>query len=89
MADILRFQIHHDMALYHELGRFVLDDNEKDMKAALYHEQQAAKCGNVEAILTLARLYLGMQRDVLVCFNVEVCRGCWTCLFSSFVHSLH
>ena len=60
------------MAKYHELGRFALGENEIDMEAALFHEQQAAELGVMEARLTLARLYLGMQREVLHDYTVEV-----------------
>ena len=64
-------QIHHDLAKYHELGRFAKEGEECDMQAALYHESQAAELGVMEAILTMARLHLGMQRDVLVNFELE------------------
>ena len=65
-------QIHHDLAKYHELARFAPDDNSIDWDAAVYHEVQAAQCGVIEAMVTLARLYLGMNREVLVDYNIQV-----------------
>jgi elongation factor 2 kinase len=69
--DSVLGQIHHEMAKYHELGRFVTDNAEIDMEAAVFHEEQAAQLGIIEAMLTMARLYLGMQRDVLVNCTVQ------------------
>lgn len=64
------------MAKYHELGRFSTNTNstepEVDWEAALFHEEYAAQLGVMEAILTLAKLYLGIQRDVLVNATVQV-----------------
>ncbi|XP_076458823.1 eukaryotic elongation factor 2 kinase-like isoform X2 [Babylonia areolata] len=65
-------KIHHEMAKYHEVGRFsVGDGDEVDWDAALFHEEHAAHLGVVEAIITMARLHLGMQRDVLVNCTVQ------------------
>ena len=60
------------MAKYHEIGRFADNDNETDWEAALYHEHHAANLGTMEAITTLAKLYLGMQTDVLVDCTINV-----------------
>jgi len=65
-------QVHHEMAKYYEIGRFSINDNEIDWEAALYHEQQAAKLGVIEALLTMAKLYLGMQPDVLANCEAKV-----------------
>ena len=67
------FQIHHEMAKYHEIGRFC-EKNEEDIdwESALFHETHAAELGELEAILTMAKLYLGIERDVLVNCTVEV-----------------
>ena len=59
------------MCKYHELGRFACDGESLDMAAALYHEVQAADLGVMEAILTLAKVYLGMQREILCNYNVD------------------
>ena len=66
------FQIHHDLAKYHEMGRFAKTDDDIDMEAALFHERTAAELGVMEAILNMARLYLGMQRDVLINYELPV-----------------
>ena len=66
-------QIHHEMAKYHEIGRFC-EKNEEDIDwdSAIFHETHAAELGELEAILTMAKLYLGMERDVLINCTVEV-----------------
>ncbi|XP_014779788.1 eukaryotic elongation factor 2 kinase [Octopus bimaculoides] len=59
--------IHHEIAKYYELGRFKKDANSPiDWESAMYHERHAAQLGNLEAISSLARIYLGLQRDILV-----------------------
>ncbi|XP_046380334.1 eukaryotic elongation factor 2 kinase-like [Haliotis rufescens] len=69
IGDSVLGDIHHEMAKYHELGRFTMNENEIDWESAIYHEEHAAQLGVLEAILTLAKLYLGIQRDVLCnCF---------------------
>lgn len=75
VISIFKPQIHHEMAKYHELGRFSLAQTDNiDYVAALFHEEHAAELGILEAQLTLARLYLGMQREVLVNYTVQVSR---------------
>ncbi|CAH1794993.1 unnamed protein product [Owenia fusiformis] len=63
---------HHDMAKYHELGRFSENDDPDniDWESAIFHEEHAAQLGVLEAIVTMAKIYLNMQHDVLV--NCEV-----------------
>ena len=71
------------MAKYHEIGRFSVretGDQEVDWDAALFHEEYAAQLGVLEAITTLARLHLGLQRDVLVNCTVEVCFSVCVCV---------
>ncbi|XP_074647472.1 eukaryotic elongation factor 2 kinase-like isoform X2 [Tubulanus polymorphus] len=68
--DSVLGNIHHDLAKYHEAGRFVMNDAEIDWDAALFHEEHAAQLGVMDAIITMARLYLGLPRDVLI--NCEV-----------------
>ena len=65
-------QIHHEMAKYHEMGRFSVVEDEVDWDAALYHEEHAAELGVLEAINTLAKLYLGLQRDLFLNCTVNV-----------------
>ena len=66
-------QIHHEMAKYHEIGRFSVNEtDEVDWDAALFHEEHAAQLGELEAIITMARLHLGLPKDVLVNCTVQV-----------------
>lgn len=65
-------QIHHEMAKYHEIGRFSLQEDVIDWDAALFHEEHAAELGVLEAINTMARLYLGLQRHMFVNCVVQV-----------------
>lgn len=58
-------QIHLDLAKYHELNRFVKESESFDQKAAIFHLSQAAKCGCLEAIKTMAQLHLGLPHDTL------------------------
>lgn len=65
-------QIHHEMTKYHEIGRFSVEErDEVDWDAALFHEEHAAQLGVLEAIVTMARLHLDLQRDVLVNCTVQ------------------
>lgn len=68
-------QIHHEMAKYHEIGRFSVKEDVVDWEAVLFHEEHAAQLGVLEAITTMARLYLGLPRDVLINCTVEVHLG--------------
>lgn len=72
-------QVHHEMAKYHEVGRFVLGDSKDekliDWESAIFHEEHAAELGELEAMVTMAKLYLGQDREVLVNCVVEVRRG--------------
>lgn len=65
-------QVHHDLAKYHELGRFAKEGEPNDLEAAVYHEEIAANLGIKEAIMTMAHIYLGQQHDILVQVVVEV-----------------
>jgi elongation factor 2 kinase len=66
------FQIHHELAKYHEMGRFGERGEDADMNAALFHEQCAAELGVKEAIVTLASIYLGQPHELLVNVCLEV-----------------
>ncbi|XP_013782450.1 eukaryotic elongation factor 2 kinase-like [Limulus polyphemus] len=64
-------QVHLEMAKYHELGRFSADGEEEyDHDAALFHMQHAADCGTVEAVITMAHIYLQLQHDLLIDISV-------------------
>ncbi len=65
-------QIHLDLARYHEIGRFAEDENDRNIDAALYHLEQAAKCGVLEAMISMARMYVQLPHDVLEETTVDV-----------------
>ncbi|CAN7976489.1 unnamed protein product, partial [Ixodes persulcatus] len=61
-------QIHLEMARCHQTGRFGAEEDEEgnyDQEAAVFHLEQAAQCGALEALLELARAHLGMPHDLL------------------------
>ena len=65
-------QIHLDMAKYHEMQRFTKPDQEGyDKEAALFHLRHAADCGNLEAIITMARVALQLPHDVLTDLSLD------------------
>ena len=70
----MSLQVHHDLAKYHEMGRFIVpgSDDVPDLQAALFHEQQAAQLGVKEAIVTMADIYLQRPQDVLPSIVVDV-----------------
>ncbi|KAG1662695.1 Eukaryotic elongation factor 2 kinase [Nymphon striatum] len=60
-------QIHLDLAKYHEMCRFTAEDDVTyDKNAALFHLEQSSKCGILEAIVTLSKIYTQMAHDILV-----------------------
>jgi len=70
-------QVHHELAKYHEMGRFIVvgggsSDDSPDLHAALFHEHQAAELGVKEAIVTMANIYLQRSQDVLASITVDV-----------------
>ena len=65
-------QIHLDLAKYHEMQRFTKPDQEGyDKEAALFHLRHAADCGNLEAIITMARVALQLPHDVLTDLSLD------------------
>jgi len=72
LGDSVLGQVHHELAKYHEIGRFALDGDESriDWKSALFHEEHAAELGIPEAIVTMAKIYLHLPHDVLVSCEV-------------------
>lgn len=79
-------QVHHDLAKYHEMGRFILPGSvdAPDLQAALFHEQQAAELGVKEAIVTMANIYLQRPQDVLASITVDVSKRAFRTLCTSF-----
>jgi elongation factor 2 kinase len=74
MRQFFSFQVHHCLAKYHDMGRFIQpgSDDLVDINAALFHEQLAANLGVKEAIVTLACIYLQRPHGVLESIAVEV-----------------
>lgn len=63
-------QIHLEIAKCHENGRFApeghaFDEGNYDHDSAMFHMEKAAQCGSLEAVLTLAKLHLGLPHDLL------------------------
>lgn len=82
LTDIISFdfrfmQVHHEMAKYHEVGRFIINgersEDNVDWESAVFHEEHAADLGELEAIVTMAKLHLALERDVLVNCTIQVC----------------
>lgn len=71
IGDSVLGQIHHEVAKYHEMGRFSMTEDAIDWDSALYHEDHAAELGVLEAINTMAKLYLGLQRDMFINCTVQ------------------
>jgi len=87
--NLVWLQVHHDLAKYHEMGRFVLpgSDDTPDLDAAQFHEQQAAELGVKEAVVTMANIYLQRSQEVLPSITVDVSKkhffghfSCWISL---------
>jgi len=76
-------QVHHDLAKYHEMGRFILpgSDDSPDLDVALFHERQAAELGVKEAVITMANIYLQRSRDVLASITVDVSKQHRDCVY--------
>lgn len=60
-------RIHIELARYYENGRFSSEDDplSYNKEAALFHVDMAAQCGNLEGLLTLAKMYQGVPHDLL------------------------
>lgn len=60
-------QIHLELCRYYENGRFSLEDDPLtyNKEAALFHLEMAARCGNLEGLRTLAKMYQGIAHDIL------------------------
>lgn len=71
LCDSVLGLIHHELAKYHEVGRFTEKDKQPDMSAAMFHEQFAADLGVKEAMVTLASIYFGLTHEVLVNVTLE------------------
>ncbi|VDP51285.1 unnamed protein product [Soboliphyme baturini] len=65
-------QVHLDLCRYHELGRFVDEGQKYDRAAAWFHLEVAAKCTVIEAVVTMAKIFLNIPRELLQDFTVDV-----------------
>ena len=66
-------KVHLELCKYYEVGRFSEPDSDEfDEAAAFYHLQQAANLGVVDALTSIAKIYLQMPRDILPNYKVEV-----------------
>uniref|UniRef100_UPI0035901CF5 eukaryotic elongation factor 2 kinase n=1 Tax=Myxine glutinosa TaxID=7769 RepID=UPI0035901CF5 len=59
-------RVHLEVARYHEAGRFCSKESSWDRLSALFHLQHAARCGELQAIVTLGYLHFGLCHDFLV-----------------------
>jgi len=63
-------QVHLEFAKCNEIGRFT--NNEVQMECAMFHLEQAAACGDLTALITMAEVYLQLPHDVLASAAVQV-----------------
>ena len=78
--SVFIFQIHFNLAEYHEVGRFSRD-HLPDLKSSMYHLTKSAQCGTVGALYMLARIHLQQPREKFWDLIVEVYWGCGTCRY--------
>ena len=61
------------MCKYYQVGRFSeLGSEEFDQRSAFFHLEQAAELSVLEAIFTLAKVYLDIPRDLLPNYRLSV-----------------
>lgn len=58
------------MAKCNEIGRFT--NNEPQMDCALFHLEQSAACGDLQALVAMAEIYLQLPHDLLAAVTVQV-----------------
>ncbi|KAF7660335.1 hypothetical protein LDENG_00283600 [Lucifuga dentata] len=64
-------KVHLAMVRYHEAGRFCEKDEPWDQKAAMYHLERAALCGELEAIIALGQCLLQLPHHILPDMELE------------------
>lgn len=62
-------QVHLEFAKCNEIGRFT--NNEAQMDCAMFHLEQAAACGDLQALITMAEVYLQLPHDILDSATVQ------------------
>ena len=71
--DSILGRIHLELCKYHEMGRFLLNENDDfNEEAAFFHLKQSANLGVIEALINLAKIYLQLPHDILPSYQVEV-----------------
>ena len=63
-------QVHLEFAKCNEIGRFT--NNEPQMDCAMFHLEQAAACGDLQALITMAEINLQLPHDILASAAVQV-----------------
>ena len=63
-------QVHLEFAKCNEIGRFT--NGEAQMDCAMFHLEQAAACGDLQGLITMAEIYLQLPHDILVSATVQV-----------------
>ncbi|CAF0889007.1 unnamed protein product [Brachionus calyciflorus] len=65
-------KVHLELCKYHEIGRFVANENGQfDEEAAFFHLQLAANLGVTDALVNCAKIYMQIPHDILPDFKVE------------------
>jgi len=65
-------KVHLELCKYHEVGRFLENENQEfDAEAAFFHLKQAAELNVKDALVNLAKIYLQLPRDILPSYSVE------------------
>lgn len=62
-------QVHLEFAKCNEIGRFT--NNEPQMDCALFHLEQSAACGDLQALVAMAEIYLQLPHDLLAAVTVQ------------------
>uniref|UniRef100_A0A8C5R064 Eukaryotic elongation factor 2 kinase n=1 Tax=Leptobrachium leishanense TaxID=445787 RepID=A0A8C5R064_9ANUR len=63
-------KVHLAMVRYHEAGRFCEKDQDWDHDSAIFHLEQAANCGELEAIIGLGLMYSQLPHHILTDLSV-------------------
>lgn len=69
------WQVHLAMVRYHEGGRFCKKDEEWDRASAIFHLEQAADLGELEAIAGLGLMYSQLPHHILADVSLKVRGG--------------
>lgn len=65
-------QVHLALVRYHEAGRFCQKDEEWDRETAIFHLQQAADLGELEAIVGLGLMCAQLPHHLLADVSLQV-----------------